>query len=630
MPRVNRKVRVQRQNRVTRAQILELLLGPNGETVFATEAEAQSLWKEIRAKLTRDFAARWHVARRERRPFAAIAAQYARDVVSGAIPACKWVRLACRRHLDDLARAARGEGQFIFDAARAERPCRFLELLPHVKGIWAAKTETLHLEPWQIFIVCSLFGWIHRATGHRRFTFAYIEVGRKNAKSTLAAGVGIYLFACDGEFGAEVYSGATTEDQALEVFRPARQMMQRSPELARILGLRTPPAVKQLVMPENGSRFEPVVGRPGDGASPHCGIVDEYHEHLSDALLDTFRTGMGARLQPLLLAITTAGDNKAGPCKLLQGDICKVLDGSVERDEVFGIIYTIDDPKKWATEEALQMANPNIGVSVFRDFLLMEQRAALANPRKQGIFQTKHLCVWVGTLATYFDVGKWNDLADLNLRVDDLIGHPCVIANDLSTKRDFTSRIALFKKQLKGKDHYYLFSRFYLPGEQVDRPEHAHYRDWAKQGFITVHPGATIDFEDVAAETIAEINRFHAQEFAFDPWNAAQFAQAVKKQTHATTVEIPQNVKMLSGPMKELDTLIAEGRIHHDGNGVLAWNIGNVMAREDANENVFPRKGEGREENKIDGAVATLMALSRLYIAERKTIAYKGLRSVAS
>jgi phage terminase large subunit-like protein len=621
MPRVNRKIRAKVQNRITRAQILELLIGPNGASVFETPEQSRALWRDVQSQISPEFAAQWHCAHgSERRPFAEIAEQYARDVISGKISACKWTRLACLRHIEDLDRAAGGEWEHRFDVARAERACRFIELLPHVKGKWAAKSERIVLQPWQIFIVCVLFGWVSRATGYRRFTLAVIIVPRKNGKSVIAAGIALYLFAADGEFGAEVYSGATTEKQAWEVFGPARLMMERSSELSRILGLRTPPAAKQLAMPENGSRFEPVIGKPGDGASPHGGIVDEYHEHDSDALFDTLRTGMGARTQPLQLVISTAGTKTAGPCRLLQTDCEKILARQAEREEVFAIIYTIDDPKAWASMESIEMANPNLGVSVSREYLLTELRAALANPRKQSIFQTKYLDVWAGAMSNYFDVGSWRALGDSRLTMDALIGHPCVVSVDLSTKRDFTVRVAEFKKQVQGKDHYFVFAQFYLPAAQMALPENGHYKEWEKH--IRICAGATVDFEEIMKDTIAVVKATRAREFAYDPWNAAQFAQGVQKETRAQIVEIPQNVKTLSAPMKDLDTVIVEKRIHHDDNPVLAWMLGNVMAREDGNENVFPRKEENRGENKIDGAVATIMTHSRLMVAAPKKSVY--------
>lgn len=613
MPRRDRKIGVRPQNRVTRAQILELLIGPNGaQSVFASPVEAQEFWAQVQQQYSPTFAARWYAAPAAgRKPFASIAEQYARDVVEGRIVANRWTQAACRRHLDDLAK---GGGPYLFDVARAERVCRFLELLPHVKGGWAANGELMTLQPWQVFIVCALFGWVKAATGARRFSFSYIEVPRKNGKSFLAAGIGLYLTACDGEFGAEVYSGATTERQAHEVFLPARQMMERSTELAQALGL--VPATKRIRRPEDGSRFEVVIGKPGDGASPSCGIVDEYHEHDSDALVDTLRTGMGARSQPLLFIITTAGDNLAGPCKLLHDDVCKILDGSFDRPEVFGIIYSIDRGDTWTDAACLAKANPNYGVSVSREFLATEQQVAILNPRKQGTFQTKHTNVWVGAVAGYFDAYQWEKLADPKLRVEDFIGLPCVLAGDLSTKRDFTARVAIFKKpDVRNRDHYYAFSRFYLPAAQVARPEAPHYKDWAAGGWIRVHEGATVDFQVIQEETVEEAKRLDAIEFAFDPWNAAPLAQAVEKNTHAQAVEMQQVPKVLSPPMKDLGDLIVEGRIHHDGNPVLTWMMGNVTAKEDVNENVLPRKGAGREENKIDGAVALIMALARVQAA---------------
>jgi len=622
VPRINRKVRVRPQNRVTRAQILELLIGPNGKTVFALGEDAEALWADLETTYSPAFIRTWYAASLfgaavpggsipAPKRFAEIAREYAERVVDGRIDACKWTKLACQRHLDDLERDA-ACWKYHFDVSKAERICRFLELLPHVKGGWAASGEYMALQPWQIFILCVLFGWVKADTGMRRFSLAYIEVPRKNGKSQLAAGIGLYLLACDGEFGSEVYSGATTERQAHEVFRPARQMIEKCPELARVLGCPAP--TKRISRPEDLSRFEVVVGKPGDGASPHCGIVDEYHEHDSDTLFDTFRTGMGARRQPLLFVITTAGDNTTGPCKLLQGDVCRILQGEFAREEVFGIIYSLDLGDDWSLPEVLAKANPNLDASVFREFLVTEQQAAIRNPRKQGVFQTKHLNIWVGAASNYFDVNRWQELGDSKLAPEQFIGDACIVSGDLSTKRDFTARIVMFKRRIDGKDHYYVFPRFYLPSAQVT-PEAPHYKDWSAQGWIRTHEGTTVDFGTIEDETVADVTAYNATEFAFDPWNASPLAQAVGKRTTAVPVEIIQSAKLLSPPMKELDVLIADGRIHHDASPVLTWMMGNVMAKEDANENVFPRKEAGREENKIDGAVATIMALSRAMVA---------------
>lgn len=610
------------QPRRSRAQVLELLIGPNGEgvTAFSSPEQRDQVWQTIRREISDEFASHWYANQASAKDFPAIAEKYARDVVAGRILTCRKVEQSCRRHLEDLKQSGQGS-IYCFDRAKASRICRFAELLPHVKGKWAANGELIVLEPWQIFILCVLFGWLKVSTRTRRFSLAYIEVGRKNAKSVLAAVIGDYMFAADGEFGSEVYSGATKEDQAMEVFRPAMQMILRSPELKAVLGIDIPSETsKKMRVGEDGSRFEVVVRAPGDGASPHCGIVDEYHEHDSDTLYDTFATGMGAREQPMRLVITTAGFNTGGPCMALHQDMSKMLAGLLERPEAFAIIYSLDPEDDWTSEAALIKPNPNYGVSVSSDFLRTEQRAAILTARKQNVFKTKHQCIWCGANASYFNLQKWRELADKALRPEQFAGLPCVISIDLSTKRDFTVRVVMFRKVIAGKNHYYVFPTCYLPEDETKRPEKQDYQGWAKEGAIITHPGATVDFELIEKETIDVIRQFRASEFAFDPWNAAQFAQGVGKSTKAVCVEIRQSTQNLSPAMKELDVLITDGRIHHPGNPVLSWMIGNVTAHEDANENVFPRK-DG-EDSKIDGAVAVMLDLSRLMSAEPKKSVY--------
>ena len=273
-------------------------------------------------------------------PHVAIADAYAADVAAGRILACKWVRLACARYGRDRAREADAAWPYRLDLAKAERVCRFVELLPHTKGKWAAQRQLLKLEPWQVWILVTVFGFVRKKDGLRRFRKSVKVVPRKNGKSALSAPVGLYMLAADGEFGAEVYSGATTEKQAWEVFRPARLMAQATPELLAQFGIQV--NASNIHILANGSRFEALIGKPGDGSSPSCAIIDEYHEHDTPDQHDTMLTGMGAREQPLMWIITTAGDNLAGPCydELLTGR--KVLEGVLEDEELFFVEYTID------------------------------------------------------------------------------------------------------------------------------------------------------------------------------------------------------------------------------------------------------------------------------------------------
>ena len=276
-------------------------------------------------------------------PHVASLEAYVSGVIAGEILACKWIRLACERHRRD--REAKASFPYRFDPAKAERACRFAERFPHVKGKWAAKHELLKLEPWQCFFYGSIFGWVHKKTGLRRFRKVRLYVPRKNGKSLAVAPIGLYMLTADGEPGAEVYSGATSEKQAWEVFGPAKQMAKMVPEFVSAFGVEV--NAKTLAVPDKLAKFEPVIGKPGDGASPHCSITDEYHEHATDDQLSTMETGMGAREQPLILVITTAGYNIAGPCHEKHDEVCKILEGATEDDETFAVIFSADPEDRW-------------------------------------------------------------------------------------------------------------------------------------------------------------------------------------------------------------------------------------------------------------------------------------------
>lgn len=252
----------------------------------------------------------------------------------GKIVACQFVIQACQRHLDDLMAEKSKSFRYRFDKDLAERAAKFIQLLPHTKGEWAFKRMPITLEPWQLFVICCAFGWVNKGSRLRRFREVYTEIPRKNGKSAISAGVALYCFACDNEFGAEVYSGATTEKQAWEVFRPARLMCKRTPMLTEAFGIEV--NASNMNRPEDGARFEPLIGNPGDGSSPHCAVVDEYHEHATDALYTTMLTGMGARRQPLMWAITTAGYNIEGPCYDKRREVIEMLNGSVCGNTVYG------------------------------------------------------------------------------------------------------------------------------------------------------------------------------------------------------------------------------------------------------------------------------------------------------
>ena len=437
--------------------------------------------------------------------------QYARNVVRGKIPACQFVIQACQRHIDDMAAEKSKKFRYRFDKDMAEKAAKFIQLLPHTKGEWAFKRMPITLEAWQLFIVCCAFGWVQKGSKLRRFREVYTEIPRKNGKSAISAGVALYCFTCDNEFGAEVYSGATTEKQAWEVFRPARLMCKRTPLLVEAFGIEV--NASNLNRPEDGARFEPLIGNPGDGASPHCAIVDEYHEHPTDSLYTTMLTGMGARRQPLMWAITTAGYNIEGPCYDKRREVIEMLNGTVPNEELFGVIYTVDEGDDWTDPKVLEKANPNMGVSVYRDFLLSQQQRAINNARQAGVFKTKHLNIWVAARAAFYNLVSWQNCEDKTLTLEQFEGQPCVLSFDLARKLDMNSMARLFTREIDGKTHYYSVApRFWVPYDAVfsvekneDRRTAERFQKWVEMGLLTVTDGAEVDYRYILEE--AKVNR---------------------------------------------------------------------------------------------------------------------------
>lgn len=530
---------------------------------------------------------------------------YVEDVLSGDEPACHWVRQACKRHRADLNRAKSKGWPYRFDTAKAERACRFMELLPHVKGRWAAGSvpERLRLEAWQCFFVGSIFGWVHKSTGRRRFRKARLYIPRKDGKSMTAAGIGLYMFTADGEPGAEVYSGATSEKQAWEVFGPARQMAMKSQDLLDQFGVDV--NAKSMVRLQDMAKFEPLIGNPGDGASPHCSITDEYHEHLTDSQLATMETGMGAREQPLSLVISTAGDNLAGPCRDDWLECQRVLDGVTEDERLFVLIYTVDKDDDWTSEAALRKANPNYDISVSGEFLLAQQRDAINNPRKQGHFKTKHLNLWVQARDAYINMQRWQECRRPGLALQQFHGQRCFVGLDLASKVDLAAMELLFP--LDG-GRYARFGKYYLPEATVELKENAHYRLWRDQGLLTVTPGNIIDFAQIEEDLLVVCSDFEVADVAYDPHQATMLVTRLETQG-VPVIEMRPTVLNFSEPMKEVEALVRDRKLEHDGDAVMEYAMSNVVAKVDAKDNVYPRKE--RPENKIDPFVALCMAMAR-------------------
>jgi phage terminase large subunit-like protein len=551
-------------------------------------------------------------------PRVAQASKFAQDIVRGRIPACRFVKLACQRHLDDLAASRTSKFKYKFDPAAAEKKLNLIELLPHTKGEWGFKRQLVTLEPWQKFGIACTFGWKHKKSGLRRFRESYWEVSRKNGKSVIAAGVGLSMFMLDDEFGAEVYSGATTEKQAWEVFRPARLMVKRTPMLMEAAGIEV--NASNMNLPADGSRFEPLIGNPGDGASPSCAIIDEYHEHDSAALYETMLTGMGARRQPLVLIITTAGANIEGPCYDKRRQVIEMLEGTVPDDELFGWIFTIDEGDDWTDPKVLAKANPNIGVSVFREYLESQQQKAIRTARFTNTFKTKHLNVWTSAKTGYFNLETWRACEDKTLSLEQFEGQPCILSFDLARKLDLNSMGRIFWRDIDGRRHYYSVApRFWVPEDTVNNTENRRmaerYQAWVNSGYLTATDGAEIDYREILAEAVDSNKSAPVLECPMDPHGATNLGHQLDDEG-LTPITVIQNYTNMSDPMKEVEAAIMAGRFHHDGNPIMTWCMSNVIGKHIAGNDDIVRPIKQGVDNKIDGAVALIMGTGRAMLAD--------------
>jgi len=542
-------------------------------------------------------------------PYITKALIYAYDVIHERKPACKQEKQASQRFVDDLGRTG-DDWPWFFDVAKAEDPCEFIEKLPHTKGRWARGQNTITLEGWQCFIIVNVFGFVDEH-GLRRFRDVYAKIPRKNGKSLLAAAVALYMFLKDDEFGAEVYSGATTEKQAWEVFKPAKLMCQRAPGLQEQFDIDI--NAKNMAILSDASKFEPLIGNPGDGSSPSCAIVDEYHEHVSNDLVDTMETGMGAREHPLMLKITTAGSTQGGPCHTAELEYCDILSGIFRDDRAFIIIFGVDPEDDWTTEEALIKANPNIDVSVSKEFLRNEQAKAIRSPLRQNTFRRKHLNIWVGAAAAFLNLEDFMKCADPTLKIEDFDQHECSYVIDLASKIDIICTLRLFHEYRNGELHYIAFPKFYLPEEAVFSENTGKYESWVNAGYLETVDGSELDIGEFQQTIEDDLSGYMVGELVYDPWRAVQLAQYFEKQG-IQTVEFRQNKQNFSPAMYELEAAITSNRLHYSPNPVLEWMCGNLVAKADAYDLLVPVKQ--LVTSKIDGAVALLMGIGRLMFKE--------------
>lgn len=541
------------------------------------------------------------VATRKRPPAVTDAVtEYARGVVTGAHPAGHLVRLACERHLRDLETG--NQRGLKFDADEAAKALRFFEFLRHSKGEWAG--QTFELQPWQKFIVGSLFGW-KRADGMRRFRVAYNELPRKSGKSTLAAGIGLLATFFDGEGGAEGYVAATKRDQARIVWGEAKRMVEASPELRA----RVNAQVANLHRLDNASKFEPLGADADnlDGLNIHVAIVDELHAHKTDEVWAKLATATGARRQPLIFAITTAGFSRETVCWKQHDYAVRVLEGVVEDDSLFTYVATCDPGDDWSDPETWAKANPNLGVSVKADDLAQKATRAAAIPAEQNWFRRMHLCEWTESSTRWLDLGAWDECGE-PFDEDELLGRECYGGLDLARVRDVSAFVLVFPPEEEGGT-WRTIQRFWIPDMDIterSRRDHAPYAAWKAAGRIVATEGNTTDFRFIQSEIVALANKYDVRAIGYDRVFAGEIIQGLKEEG-LTLYDYGQGFTDMAAPVAEIERLVVGKELRHGGDPVLRWMASNAVVRSDPMGN--KRIDKERSSEKVDGMVALAMGV---------------------
>lgn len=547
----------------------------------------------------------------ERHPNVVKAMRYIDDVLAGRIDACKYVKQACQRQKDDLARAEAG-WLYYFDADAAERVCKFTGFLSHFKGPLAG--SRIVIEPWQAFILTTVFGWLRHDNGKRRYRNTYIEVPRGSGKTTLSVGPALYCLAGEKESGAEVYVAARLQKQAKIAWDAAAAMLRRAPEFRKAIGVEL--LAHRIIKPDTDSFFEAVSSDADslDGRNVYFGLIDELHAHRDSRVYDSIQTGAGKRDVALIWAITTAGSDVQGVCYTHRNLVTRVLSGTLTDDAYFGIIYTLDEGDDWTDPASWKKANPNYGVSVDPEHLAMMAKRAMADPVERANFLTKHLNVWSQSESALFDLEKWRSLSDPTLKIEDFAGEPCFVGMDLASKEDIAAWAAVFERDGK----LVPFVRCYIPESKLTDTE-ASYAVWAEdeRGVLTATDGNIIDFAQIEEDIVALRDEVGIviREIAVDPSQSTYLATRLGELGFEVKTW-PQHTANMSEPTKELSALIASGDLVHPytDRDPLTWMIGNVVGHYNAKDLVHPKKE--RRENKIDGAIALIMAIGLKLRAE--------------
>lgn len=548
-------------------------------------------------------------------PFCYSGWQYATDVLSGKQIACKFIIGACQRFLNDLENP-----KFFFDIQYAEKYLRLVQKFEHIIGNWDSKT--IVYMPWQNFLWMNIMGFKNADTLTRRFRIAHIEVARGNSKSTQASQAVLFFLALDNPKGNQISTVATRKEQARIVLDAARAMARKASSYRAKTSVKV--LAHSIIHDKSDSKVRALSSDHSglDGLQDILAVCDELHA-MKRETFDVVYSGMSKRKDSLTLCITTAGFDIESVGFSQSFYAKKVATGEVEDDQFFAAVFTLDekddiyDPKNWIK------ANPGYGDSVDPVTFEAKAKKAMETPSDVANFKVKHLNIWLSEARAYYDMEKWDACADPNLKFEDFIGKKCIMALDLSSKVDLTSVGYVFEMG----DKFAIFDKSFIPEETVKQLRSSLYENAIGNGHLIQTTGEAIHYPKIKEVILEDNKKFKIEEILYDPWNATHFSQELTEHK-IEAVEFRFNTANLSEPTKHLDALMRQGKLVHNGSPVLRWAVGNVVCKEDAAGNIFPRKNH--EKLKIDPVISIIMALASWMQKKRKKSIYesRGIRTM--
>jgi len=528
--------------------------------------------------------------------------QYALDVVSGKIRANIWVIGSCQRYLDDLQRIEKDKDcPFYFLKDKAEKFLRIVQKFDHAVGHW--ETAKILYEPWQKFIWMNVKGFYSHKTKMIRFRTAHIDVARGNAKSTMASQAALYELCCDNPNGNRIYCAATSRDQAKEVLNGSQIMARKNESFLKHFNVDV--RAHEILHHDSNSYMKAISAQANslDGKIGQLVITDELHA-MQRKTFEVLDSGQSKRRDSLLLSITTAGYENAGVGASQRKYAQKVALGDIEDETFFSMVYCLDEELHdiWDAQNWI-MANPNFGVSVDPDNFAAKAKKAKENPEDAANFKIKHLNIYLGSMNQYFDTFKWKRNKNENLKLEDFYGKQCMVGLDLASKIDITSICLVFNEN--GKYQFFFYN--FIPEKRLEETKNRNYHKYVEQGDLIVSPGEVINYNKIQDKILELSELVKFRDVMFDPWSAQQMHNNLVAEG-IEMVEFRQNTGNYSEPTKKLQELMYDNTLEHNTGEMLEWCVGNVVARYDANENVFPRKDH--ESFKIDPIIAAIMGLA--------------------